>query len=408
MAALFTSLLELNGRLRSGAAKAREVAREAARALGGEVRQSGAARAVLEDEAMRAAKDAERELKRGRTRGLLQGAPFGASELIQLAGRAPVWDGSSDPRKAADAAAVERLRRARALPLAVLASAPLGGVAEGFGAEETPCASVVGRGLLPFAVSVDFNGNVLRAALRQGCYALRPTFGTVSGYGAAPLGWTLGAVSVLARTAADCGHVLAAMSGGDARCGHSPGRAFRFAPEYARAPQALRVMAAGGAAQAASGVQKTGAAILQAPEPGEPCMELLEVLVAVEAAEAFEADLEGSESGRRFLAGAQEVNAALYIRAMRLRRKLQEWYAQAFADADLAWIDCDAGTAGAGWTGEEGASPAARWLAAAILAGAPVLACGVGGGPRFCLAGRPGAENQMLRFAMAVSGRGQD
>jgi len=408
MAAAFTSLLELNGRLRSGVAKARDVVRETARALAEEGRRSGAVRVVLEDEAMRAARDVERELKRGRTRGLLQGAPFGVSELVQTAGRAPVWDGSADPRRAADAAAVERLRRARALPLAVLASAPLGGVEEGCGAEEAGCASVVGQGLLPFAVSVDFNGNMLRAALRHGCLALRPTFGTVSGYGAAPLGWTFGAVSVLSRTAEDCGHVLAAMSGGDGRCGHSPGKAFRFAPRYARAPEALRVMAAGGPAQAVSEVLKTGAAILQAPEPGEPCMELLEALVAVEAAEAFEEDLEGSESGRRFLAEAQEVNAAVYIRAMRLRRNVQDWFARAFADADLAWIDFG-GSAGAGWTGEYDASPAVRWVAAAILAGAPVLACGGGGGrPPFCLAGRPGAENQMLRFAMAVAGGGQD
>lgn len=403
----FTNLLELNGRLRSGEAKAREVAREAARALKEEAETGGAVVAVLEDEAMSAARDVERELKRGRTRGLLQGAPFGVSELLQVSRRAPVWEHGADVRRVEDASAVERLRRARALPLAVLASPQLGGVAAGLGAEEAACASVVGRGLLPFAVSVDFNGNVLRAALHRGCCALRPTFGTVSGHGAAPLGWTFAAVSVLARAAEDCGHVLASMSGADARCAHSPGRTFRFAPEYARQPGLLRVIAVHGGGPGATLIRNLGAEVVEAPAPGEPCLELLEVLVAAEAAEALEQSLEAEEAGRRLLAAAHELSAVDYIRAMRLRRGVMEWYARAFSWVDLAWIDPN-GVNRNGWTGEEEPGTGAYWLAAAILAGAPVVACGAAGGrPPFCLLGRPGTENQMLRFAMAVSGGGQ-
>lgn len=403
MSAAFVSLLELNGRLRSGAVKAREVAREAARGLKAEAGAGGAVRMLLEDEAVRAARDVERELERGRTRGLLQGAPFGVSELLQTAGRAPLWDGSPDVRLAPDAAAMERLRRARALPLAVLASPPLGGVAEGFSAAETPCASVVARGLLPFAISEDFNGNVLRAALRQGCCALRPTFGTVNGAGAAPLGWTLGAVSAFARTAEDCGHVLAGMSGSGAGCAHSPGRTFRFAPQYARGPEGLRVLVVAGAAER---VKKSGAEILAAPVPAEPCAEILEVLSAAEAAEALEEELEALEEGRQLLAAAREVSASDYIRAMRWRRSLQEWYAQAFANADLAWI----GPGGSGdlesWRDGEDVPAGVQWLSAAILAGAPVLACG--GREPFCVTGRPNAENQLLRFAMAAGAWRQD
>jgi Asp-tRNA(Asn)/Glu-tRNA(Gln) amidotransferase A subunit family amidase len=403
MQAAFTSLLELNGRLRSGEVKAREAVRETSRALKAEAAAGGAVRAVLEDEAMRAAKDVERELGRGRTRGLLQGAPFGVSELLQTSGRAPVWDGSFDARQAPDAAAVERLRRARALPLAVLASPPLGGVAEGFGAAETAGASVVARGLLPFAVSVDFNGNVLRAALEQGCCALRPTFGTVNGAGAAPLGWTLGAVSVMARTAEDCGHVLAAMSGGGTGCPHSPGRSFRFAPQYARAPQELRVMAAGAANSGR--LRKSGAQILAAPTPPEFSLEILEILAAVEPAEALEEELGALEAGRRLLADVQQLSAADYLRAMRWRRSIQEWYAKAFSDADLAWIGLREGSAGRNWMEAGETDAAVRWLAAAILAGAPVLACS--GADRFYLTGRPNAENQVLRFATAAAAWGQ-
>lgn len=407
MAAAFTSLLELNGRLRSGAVKARGVVRETARELAGDAQPGGAVRAVLQDEAIRAARDVERELKRGRTRGVLQGAPFGVSELLQTAGRPAAWAPEEDPRQSGDAAAVERLRRARALPLAVLASPALGGFVSGPGAEEAACASVVARALLPFAVTLDFNGNVLRAALRHGCYALRPTFGTVSGYGAAPLTWTLGAVSVLARTAEDCGHVLAGMSGGDIRCQHSPGRTFRFAPEYARPQGELRILMPPGAPSAPPWIMSSGAKLLDAPVPSEPCLAVMEVLIASEAADAFQEELERSEDGRRYLEEARAAGAVDYLRAMRIRRSVQNWYSSAFTDADLAWLPCDADEIRRGWEESEPASGAVLWLAAALLAGAPVLACGAGAGnSRFpcCLTGRPGSENQLLRFAAAAAG----
>ncbi len=402
MAQAFASLLELNGLLRSGSVKARAVIREAARRLEAEAGPGGAVRSVFLKDALEAARGVERELKRGRTRGILQGAPFGVSELLQTARRAPVWDPHAPPQEVEDAAAVSRLKSARAAPLALLASNAFGGIAEGFGASEDACGLVVSRGLLPFAVSLDFSGNVLRAALRRGCWALRPTFGTVSAYGTAPLSWTLGAVSVVARTPEDCGHVLAAMSGGDSRSPYSPGRTFRFAPEYARPVRGLSV--AGAEAGLRTWLERHGAVLTAAPKPQGLPLEILETVIAAETGEVLEQELAQCGQCQRFLDQARELTAFEYLRAMRLRQALRDWYNSALAGADVIVLPGGPRIL-AGPEGGEGNAPQ-QWLATALLAGAPIIACGGSREqhlPAFCLTGRAGAENTLLRLAGAVA-----
>lgn len=403
MAQAYASLLELNGLLRSGSVKARGLIRDAARGLEAEAGPGGAVRLIFLKEAMEAARAVERELKRGRTRGILQGAPFGVSELLQTARRAPVWDPQAQKEDVEDAAAVSRLRSARAAPLALLASPAFGGVADGPSAGEDACAEAVSRGLLPFAISLDFNGNVLRAALRRGCWALRPTFGTVSGFGTAPLSWTLGAVSVIARAPDDCGHVLAAMSGADSRCAHSPGRTFRFAPEFARPVRELRAADAGAEAGLRARLERLAAGVTAAQKPPGLPLEILEVVIAAEAGEALEAELAQAEQSRQYLEQARGLTAFEYLRAMRLRRALQDWYNAALAEVDAVVFSADRWAAGRPGGGGDGV--AQGWLAAALLAGAPMLACGGGEQslPAFCLTGRAGAENTLLRLAAALA-----
>lgn len=404
MAQAYASLLELNGLLRSGSVKARGLIREAARALEAEAGPGGSVRRILTEEAMEAARAVERELKRGRTRGILQGAPFGVSELLQTARCAPVWDSQAQEKEVEDAAAVSRLRGARAAPLAVLASPALGGVADGLAAGEDVCAGMVARGLLPFAISLDFNGNVLRGALRRGCWALRPTFGTVSGFGAAPLSWTMGAVSVVARTPDDCGHVLAAMSGADSRCAHSPGRSFRFAPEYVRPLRDLRVADAGAEAGLRARIERSIAGVTAAQKPPGLPLEILEVVIAAEAGEALEAELAQAGQFRQYLEEARRLTAFEYLRAMRLRGALRDWYNAALAEVDAVVFSVGRWAAGEPEAGGDGVQN--EWLVSALLAGAPILACGGGGGrglPAFYLTGRAGAENTLLKLASALA-----
>ncbi|MGB9609978.1 MAG: amidase family protein, partial [Bryobacteraceae bacterium] len=376
----------------------------ASRLLEEEVRR-GTVRELLESEALRTARDVERELNRGRTRGLLQGAPFAVSETIAVAGRPAPWNPEiNDLRRHEDAAVVERLRRARALLLAVAVSPPIGGVTEGPAAVETACASLVARRLAPFALAADFNGNVLRAALEQGCCALRPTFSLTSGYGVAPLGWTLATAAVLATNAADCGTVLASMSGGDLRSPSSPGRAFRFAPQYAPRPEQMRVALTPGGDLLRAWLTRARVTLVDLPAVDLPPWDVLETILAAEAGEAFADLLEALPAGREFLSEARSLTAFDYLHAMRLRRKIQEWLSAVFEMADILVLSWDPRHAHSTQALVEngGDCRTCDMLAAAVLAGAPVFASGCNGRPRFCMIVRPWSENTMLRLAASL------
>lgn len=400
----FASLAALNGALRAGTVTARQLVRKAARALEDEAKPGGRVRALLDGEAGRAARDVDRELKRGRTRGLLQGAPFVLAETVSLAGRRPFWDPDAPNCRVEDAAVVSRLRRARALPVAVAASAPLGGLIEGLDAAESGCAQLVAGQLAPFAIAVDFNGNVLRGALAAGCCALRPTFGLASGFGIAPLGWTLATASVLGRNAEDCGLVLAGLSGGDTRGPHSPGRAFHYAPQYARKPEQIRVAVAPGGEPIAAALDALRVAIAEFPAPDLPASAILETILAAEAGQACEDLLANEAAARLWLADARSLAAFDYLHAMRLRRMIQDWLADAATRADV-WV--------LPWQPHAHESAASSALAgsdclfcqsvsAAVLAGAPIFAAAGPGAPRFCAIARPGGENTLLRLAAAL------
>lgn len=401
----FASLAELNGALRAGKLKARELVRAAARALEPETRPGGPVRALLEDEALRLAGDVERELDRGRTRGLLQGAPFVVSETVSVAGRAPSWDPGADPRRVEDAAVVSRLRGAKAIPLAVASSAPLGGVLAGQAATESGCAALVARRLLPFALAVDFSGNVLRGALAQGCCALRPTFGIVSAFGLAPLGWTLATAAVMAGNAEDCGTVLARISGGDTRSPHSPGRAFHYAPQYARSPGQIRAAVAPGAASLSAALQHLLVPLAEFPVPELPAAAVVDTILAAEAGEVFGDLLLGLPEGPAWLEEARSLSAFEYLHAMRVRRMAQDWFSAAAERADVLVLSGDRHEHEQGAVAPEKGEAFClhcETLAVALLAGAPVYASAGRGGPRFLAIARPGAENTLLRLASAL------
>lgn len=399
-------IAEWNGALRGGSVKARQAVGEAARRLRQEAQAGGPVKDILEDEALRTAHDVEKELGRGRTRGLLQGVPFAVSELVSVAGRVPPWDSQTDPRLSGDAAIIERLRKARSMPLAVVASPELGGLSQGLLALEDGCAWLAARRLLPFAVAVDFNGNVLRAALAQGCCALRPTFGLTSAFGLAPLGWTLATASVLASCAEDCGTALAQMSGGDSRSPHCPGRAFSYAPQYARSPDQLRaaVAAAEGSDALLAALRGLGLTLTAFPSSDLPAGGMLMVMLAAEAGEALALHLPALRNGDAFLADAQSLSAFDYLHAMRLRRRLQQWFAEATSLAEVMVLPTGSGAHhhAESAAGENQPCPLCDFLSTAILAGAPVYVCARAGEPGFVATARPWSENTLLRLSSAL------
>jgi aspartyl-tRNA(Asn)/glutamyl-tRNA(Gln) amidotransferase subunit A len=134
-----------------------------------------------------------------------------------------------------DATVVQRLRQAGAVLCAKLAMVELAGgmgynqaFASFTGPGKTPWdtsrwsggsssgpGSAVGAGLVPFAIGSETWGSIQYPAAFCGVTGLRPTYGRVSRHGAMALSWTMDKIGPLARTAEDCGLILAAMAGQD-------------------------------------------------------------------------------------------------------------------------------------------------------------------------------------------------
>jgi aspartyl-tRNA(Asn)/glutamyl-tRNA(Gln) amidotransferase subunit A len=185
---------------------------------------------VLRDPALADARERDAELARGKDRGALHGIPYGVKALV-----------------ASDAIVVQRLRRAGAVLCATLAMSDVGAGAgnrlasgspgrtpwdpsRSSGASSSGSAAAVAAGLVPFSLGSETWGSIQYPAAFCGVTGLRPTFGRVSRDGTATLSRTMDKLGPMARTAEDCGLVLAATAGGD------PGEPAAFARRFALPP----------------------------------------------------------------------------------------------------------------------------------------------------------------------------
>lgn len=197
----------------------------------------GAVANVMRASALREARQAEKEIRAGRYRGLLHGIPYGAKDLLATREAPTTWGAApyKEQRFDYDATVVRKLRDAGAVLVAKLAMIELAGGmgynqadASWTGACRTPWntdywsggsssgpGSAVAAGLVAFAIGSETSGSIITPAAFCGVTGLRPTYGMVSRHGAMALCWTLDKLGPMCRTAADAGHVLAAIAGRD-------------------------------------------------------------------------------------------------------------------------------------------------------------------------------------------------
>jgi aspartyl-tRNA(Asn)/glutamyl-tRNA(Gln) amidotransferase subunit A len=213
------------------------------------------------ERALAAARRAESEIGAGRYRGPLHGIPYGAKDLLAVAGYPTTWGAAPFTTQAfdADATAIRRLDEAGAVLCAKLAMVELAGgmgyrqprasvTGPGInpwsetawsGGSSSGSGSAVAAGLVPFALGSETWGSILGPAGFCGVSGLRPTYGRVSRHGAMALCWTLDKIGPLGLTADDLGLVLDAIAGPDpadpsaaarpfAYDDRDPGRRFRF------------------------------------------------------------------------------------------------------------------------------------------------------------------------------------
>src|SRR5215831_10839969 len=206
---------------------------------------------VLRDRALEEARKAEAEIHAGRQRGVLHGIPYGVKDLLAARGGPTTWGCApyKDQVFDQDADVVRRLKDAGAVLLAKLSMVELAG-GMGYnhanasfngpglnpwnkaywsgGSSSGPGASVA-AGLVPFAIGSETSGSILTPSAFCGVTGLRPTYGRVSRHGAMALCWTLDKLGPMARTADDCGLILAAIAGPDPHDETAVDRKFSYA-----------------------------------------------------------------------------------------------------------------------------------------------------------------------------------
>jgi Asp-tRNA(Asn)/Glu-tRNA(Gln) amidotransferase A subunit family amidase len=188
---------------------------------------------LMEDEAIRSAKNMDAEIAMGKYRGPLHGIPYGIKDLLAVKGTKTTWGAMPYKDQVIDetATVVEKLEESGAVlvgkfTLGALAMGDVwyGGVTknpwnlkQGSSGSSAGSASAVSAGLVPFAIGTETLGSIVSPSTRNGVTGLRPTFGRVSRHGAMALSWSMDKIGPISRSALDNGIVLAVINGFDAK-----------------------------------------------------------------------------------------------------------------------------------------------------------------------------------------------
>jgi aspartyl-tRNA(Asn)/glutamyl-tRNA(Gln) amidotransferase subunit A len=330
----------------------------------------------LRDKAIKKAKDVDDDLKRNRTRGPLQGIPYGAKDLLAVKGEPTTWGSKIFAKQvfAEDAQVVRKLDRAGAILIGKLAMIELAG---GVG-YNTAGASLTGpalnpwdrtcwaggsssgsgvataAGLVGFSLGSETSGSIITPSAFCGVTGFRPTYGLVSRRGAMPLAWTLDKIGPMCRSADDCGLVLKVIAGGDSDDPGSAKKGFAYAPRFDRkvsdftvgyapvdfervAPEAKPAFSA-----ALAVVKSMGVKLKEVEIPDFPHNSLVETIIACEAASIFEdiirdgrVDQMADPTQANTLKAALKIPSVEYLRAMRIRSMVRQAFRELFVNVDL-------------------------------------------------------------------------
>lgn len=328
----------------------------------------GAVAAITRDRALEEARAAEREIAAGKSRGPLDGIPYGAKDLLATRGIPTTWGAPpfKDQVFDYDAAVVRKLREAGAILVAKLSMIELaggGGYNNGNASLQGPSrcpynlehwaggsssgpGAAVPPALVAFAIGSETLGSIITPSAFSGVSGLRPTYGRVSRHGAMALSWTMDKLGPMCRSAIDCGLVLNAIAGEDPRDAASRKEPFYWWPpndeRQARSLAGKRLgilrpdfakdgdPEVGAAFDEAVGVLASlGAKIEEADLPDFPYGPVASMLYTGEAASIFRPFIEGprleelvDETQRAGLRSALELKASDYLDAFRLRTQI--------------------------------------------------------------------------------------
>src|SRR5437773_3368170 len=373
----FSTITELNTRLKAREFSVVELVRAFARRLEQLGPRYNALALPLTVPAIKRAKFVDKELKRERTRGMLQGIPFGAKDLLSTAGQPTTWGARPYAGQVFDydAAVLQRLDKTGAVLIGKLAMVELAGgggyrfaAASMFGPGLNPwdrtrwsggsssgSASAVAAGLVPFAIGSETSGSILTPSAFCGVTGLRPTYGLVSRHGAMALSWTLDKLGPMCRSAEDCALVLEHIAGGDSKDPASAGKSFYYTPQFYRKMSDLRIgfapvdfsewaqpAARPAFEQALAVVRSTGAQIVEVKLPDLPYGQVISTVISSEGSSVFEQLIATGKveelADPKQIAGLKaglEISAKDYLKAMRIRSIVQKELRKMFTGVDV-------------------------------------------------------------------------
>lgn len=373
----FATITELNAKLKAREFSAVDLTRAFADRLEKFGRRYNALALLLRETAIRKAKDVNDDIKRGRFRGPLQGIPYGAKDLLSVAGVPTAWGARPYIGQVFDfdATVIRELDSAASVLLGKLAMVELAGgggyryasasvTGPGLnpwdrsrwsGGSSSGPGSAVAAGLVPFAIGSETWGSILTPSAFCGVTGLRPTYGFVSRYGAMALSWTMDKIGPMCRSAEDCGHVLRVISGGDSKDPTSAGKSFYYTPQFARKLSDLRVgyaavdvegwavPSARPAFQAAMDVVRgLGVRMVEIGLPDLPYNLVAGAVISTEGSAVFQPLIESGKvdelADQKQIAGLKaglDVAARDYLKAMRIRSIVGEELRKLFFDVDV-------------------------------------------------------------------------
>ncbi len=189
---------------------------------------------VTAEQALAAAREAERQILAGAYRGPLHGVPFALKDIYDTAGIRTAAGSKILAERVpdADATTTARFHQAGAVLLGKLNTHEFafgvttnnphwGATRNPWGLDQIPGGSSGGSGaavaadLAPIAMGTDTGGSIRIPASLCGCVGLKPTHGRISTAGIFPLSWSLDHAGPLTHSVEDAAIVLNALAGAD-------------------------------------------------------------------------------------------------------------------------------------------------------------------------------------------------
>lgn len=324
--------------------------------------------------ALKAARTAERKIKRGEHIGPLHGIPISLKDLYQTrnlrttGGSKILQDWQPDE----DATAVKKLREAGAIIAGktnmhefafggTTQNPHFGGAKNPYNLEHIPggssggSAAAVAAGMCIASTGSDTGGSIRTPSALCGTVGLKPTYGRVSLYGVIPLAWSLDHAGPMTKCVRDAAVMLSAMAGHDPK---DPCSVSEKVPRFERFlkddVKKLKIgiepsFCFGGAddeveqavRKALSLLERLGAKVVEVALPSiELTSAIASVIITSEAASYHELNLRNrpfdfGKDVRALLEAGAAFTAAHYLKAQRIRRIIQHEFAEVFKKIDL-------------------------------------------------------------------------